>query len=38
LHALPGNVRPVLAFRARDLVQLIEKDDARLLNALDRVR
>ncbi len=35
LHALAGNVGAV-CFAARDLVDLVEEDDARLLDALER--
>ena len=35
LHALPGNIRAVGFIRAGDLVDLVEKNDAGLLDALD---
>ena len=35
LHALAAHVRPVTAFAAGDLVDLVDEDDAGLLDALD---
>src|SRR5262249_32770730 len=36
LHAFAAHVGPVRAFTSRDLVDLVDEDDARLLDALDR--
>ena len=37
LHALPRHVRAVAGLRAADLVDLVEEDDALVLDALDRL-